>query len=119
MMQLITPEVYGEFLDDFSDKHRLRYHVSRQCLDRDVEISGDVEVDEFDVLRPVHLLNRSIDGCVQGRILLLPSTGPIMLREPRSDRIWRAAGSPSMLRRMRRRRAADLLRQLTSVCRHA
>ncbi|MCK1335606.1 GNAT family N-acetyltransferase [Bradyrhizobium sp. 38] len=102
MMQLITPEYYGEFLDDLSEMHRLRYRVFRQRLAWDVESSGDMEVDEFDVLRPVHLLNRSIDGRVQGCVRLLPSVGPTMLRgtfsilldgqpAPRTDRIWESS----------------------------
>ncbi|WP_247485394.1 acyl-homoserine-lactone synthase [Bradyrhizobium sp. 193] len=82
--------------------HRLRYRVFKQRLDWNVEVSGDMEVDEFDILRPVHLLNRSEAGNIQGCVRLLPSTGPTMLRDtfpvlldglpaPRSDRIWESS----------------------------
>lgn len=102
MMQLIRPEHYGEFIHDLAEMHRLRYRVFKQRLDWNVEVSGDMEVDEFDVLRPVHLLNRSATGQIRGCVRLLPSTGPTMLRDtfpilldgepaPRSDRIWESS----------------------------
>lgn len=55
MMQLIRPEHYGEFVHDLAEMHRLRYRVFKQRLDWNVEVSGDMEVDEFDVLRPAQL----------------------------------------------------------------
>ena len=74
MMQLITPGYYGEFVNDLAEMHRLRYRVFKQRLDWTVEVSGDMEVDEFDVLRPVPLLSRSgarqIQGCL--RLCLRP-----------------------------------------------
>ncbi|MCK1742064.1 conjugal transfer protein TraI [Bradyrhizobium sp. 139] len=102
MMQLVTPEYYGEFVPDLAEMHRLRYRIFKQRLDWKVEVSGDMEVDEFDVLRPVHLLNRSSSGHIQGCVRLLPSTGPTMLRDtfpilldgwppPRSERIWESS----------------------------
>jgi N-acyl-L-homoserine lactone synthetase len=102
MMQLITPEYYGVFFNDLAEMHRLRYRVFKQRLEWDVQVSGDMEVDEFDVLRPVHLLQRSTDGRIQGCVRLLPSTGPIMLRDtfpilldgqpvPRSDQVWESS----------------------------
>lgn len=101
-MQLITSGHYGEFVGDLAEMHRLRYRVFKQRLDWDVQISGDMEVDEFDVLRPAHLLQRSIDGRIQGCVRLLPSTGPTMLRDtfpilldgqpaPRSDQVWESS----------------------------
>ena len=71
MLQLIAPEHYGEFIDDLAEMQRLRYRVFKQRLDWDVQVSGDMEVDEFDVLRPVHLLHRSTDGQIQGCVRLL------------------------------------------------
>ncbi|MET4022096.1 acyl-homoserine-lactone synthase [Bradyrhizobium sp. S3.2.12] len=102
MIQLITPEYYGECVHDLAEMHRLRYRVFKQRLDWSVEISGDMEIDEFDVLRPVHLLNRSLAGRVQGCVRLLPSTGSTMLRDifpilldgqpaPRSCQIWESS----------------------------
>lgn len=63
---------------------------------------ADMEVDEFDVLRPVHLLHRSTDGRLQGCVRLLPSIGPTMLRgtfpvlldgqpAPRSESVWESS----------------------------
>ncbi|MCK1401902.1 GNAT family N-acetyltransferase [Bradyrhizobium sp. 4] len=102
MMQLITPEYYGDFVHDLAEMHRLRYRVFKQRLDWNVEATGEMELDEFDVLRPVHLLNRSTAANIQGCVRLLPSTGPTMLRDtfpilldgqpvPRSDRIWESS----------------------------
>ncbi|MCK1501220.1 acyl-homoserine-lactone synthase [Bradyrhizobium sp. 188] len=127
MMQLIMPEYYGEFVNDRAEMHRLRYRAFKQRLDWTVEVSGDMEVDEFDVLRPVHLLNRSGAGQIQSCVWLLPSTRATMLRDafpilldgqpaPRSDWIWRAADSRSMFPRMRRR-AVELLLPLTCCLR--
>ncbi|MCP3380281.1 acyl-homoserine-lactone synthase [Bradyrhizobium sp. CCGUVB4N] len=102
MMLLITPSYYGEFVDELAEMHRLRYRVFKQRLDWDVQVSGDMEVDEFDVLRPVHLLHRSTHGRIQGCVRLLPSNGPTMIRDtfpilldgqavPRSDHVWESS----------------------------
>ncbi|MDH2356699.1 acyl-homoserine-lactone synthase [Bradyrhizobium sp. SSUT112] len=102
MIQLITPEYYGEFVHELAEIHRLRYRVFKQRLDWSVETSGDMEIDEFDVLRPVHLLNRSTAGYIQGCVRLLPSTGSTMLRDtfpillegqpaPRSRQVWESS----------------------------
>lgn len=102
MMQLITPEYYGEFIHDLAEMHRLRYRIFKQRMDWNVEVSGDMEIDEFDVIRPVHLLSRSATGRIQGCVRLLPSTGPTMLRDtfpilldgqpvPRRDHIWESS----------------------------
>jgi acyl homoserine lactone synthase len=106
MMQLITQDHYGEFVEELAEMHRLRYRVFKRRLDWDVEVSGDLEVDEFDALHPAYLLQRSPSGRVQGCVRLLPSTGPTMLREtfsillggqsaPADPGVWRAAGLPS------------------------
>ncbi|OSJ34119.1 conjugal transfer protein TraI [Bradyrhizobium japonicum] len=102
MMLLITPDYYGEFVDELAEMHRLRYRLFKQRLQWDVQVGGDMEVDEFDVLRPVHLLHRSADGRIQGCVRLLPTTGPTMLRDtfpilldeqpaPRTDHIWESS----------------------------
>lgn len=79
MIQLITFDRYGEFLDQLAEMHRLRYRVSKQRLDWDVQTSSDMEIDEFDALGPCYLLQRSADGAVTGFVRLLPTTGPTML----------------------------------------
>lgn len=102
MMQLISQDHYGEFVEELVDMHRLRYRVFKQRLDWEVEVSGDLEVDQFDALHPIYLLQRSRDGRVQGCVRLLPSTGPTMLRDtfgvllngepvPTSPSIWESS----------------------------
>jgi acyl homoserine lactone synthase len=80
-MQLITSNCYGHFIDDLAEMHRLRYRVFKERLDWDVQFSGDMEIDEFDALRPAYLIQRASDNRVQGCVRLLPSTGPTMLRD--------------------------------------
>ncbi|SDD35016.1 acyl homoserine lactone synthase [Bradyrhizobium brasilense] len=81
MMQLIAPEYYGQFIDDLTEMHRLRCRVFKGRLDWNVRINGEMELDEFDILRPVHLLYRSAKGRIEGCVRLLPSMGPTMLRD--------------------------------------
>jgi acyl homoserine lactone synthase len=81
MLQLINPECYGEFIDDLAEMHRLRYRIFKERLGWDVQVSGGMEIDEFDAYRPVYLLQRGDDGRVQGCVRLLPTTGPTMLRD--------------------------------------
>lgn len=102
MMHLITTNHYGQFVDDLADMYRLRCRVFKQRLGWNVQVSGDMEVDEFDILQPAYLLQCSTDGQLQGCVRLLPSIGPTMLRDnfsvlldgraaPRSDRIWESS----------------------------
>ncbi|MCK1572799.1 acyl-homoserine-lactone synthase [Bradyrhizobium sp. 174] len=81
MMHLISSEHCGTFAKEIAEMHRLRYRVFKERLDWDVQTSGDMEIDEFDALRPVYLVQRANDGRIQGCVRLLPSTGPTMLRE--------------------------------------
>jgi acyl homoserine lactone synthase len=80
MIQLITADRYGAFIDELAEMHRLRYRIFKERLGWDVEVSGDMEVDEFDACRPAYLLQKD-DGRLQGCVRLLPTTGPTMLRE--------------------------------------
>ena len=66
MLQLITPDRYGEFIDDLAEMHRLRYRIFKERLGWDVQVSGDMEIDEFDACRPAYLLQRDEDGRIQG-----------------------------------------------------
>ncbi len=102
MIQLINPDRYGEFIDDLAEMHRLRYRIFKERLGWDVQVSGDMEVDEFDACRPVYLLQKNGDGRVQGCVRLLPTTGSTMLRDtfpalldgqaaPASDAIWESS----------------------------
>lgn len=81
MIQLITADRYGAFIDDLAEMHRLRYRIFKERLGWDVEVSGDMEVDEFDACRPAYLLQKDDDGRIQGCVRLLPTTGPTMLGE--------------------------------------
>lgn len=102
MMQLITAEYYGQFINELSEMHRLRHRVFKERLDWDVQISGDMEIDEFDALHPAYLIQRASDDRIQGCVRLLPSTGPTMLRDtfpllldrtsaPTSPTIWESS----------------------------
>jgi acyl homoserine lactone synthase len=81
MMQLIAAGHYGNFIDEIAEMHRLRKRVFNERLDWDVQVSGDMEIDEFDALQPVYLLHRASNDSVQGCVRLLPTTGPTMLRD--------------------------------------
>ncbi len=81
MIQLITADRYGAFLLDLAEMHRLRYRIFKERLGWDVQVSGDMEADEFDACRPAYLLQKDLDGRIQGCVRLLPTIGPTMLRE--------------------------------------
>ncbi len=81
MLQLITPDCYGEFADELTEMHRLRYRVFKERLNWDVQVSGDFEIDQYDALHPTYLLQRDHDAAVTGCVRLLPTTGPTMLRD--------------------------------------
>ncbi len=79
--------------------HRLRFRVFKERLDWHVEVSGGMEIDEFDALHPAYLIQRALDGRIQGCVRLLPCTGPTMLRDtfpvllegataPASSTVW-------------------------------
>jgi acyl homoserine lactone synthase len=82
--------------------HRLRYRIFKERLGWDVQVSGDMEVDEFDACLPVYLIQRHEDGRIQGCVRLLPTTGPTMLRDafpalldgqaaPASEVVWESS----------------------------
>lgn len=81
MIQLITEACYGEFCATLVGMHQLRHRVFKMRLDWDVEISGDMEIDEFDALHPAYLAQLSGNSQVQGCVRLLPTLGPTMLRD--------------------------------------
>lgn len=81
VIQLITPDRYGDFVEALSEMHRLRYRVFKRRLGWDVETAGDMQVDSFDALQPHYLLLRTGSGKVRGCVRLLPTTGSNMLRD--------------------------------------
>ena len=102
MMYMITSDRFGEFAGEIAEMHRLRYRVFKERLNWDVTVSGDMEIDEYDALGPIYLLNRNHVGRVEGCVRLLPTTGPNMLRNsfpallgaeaaPESPTIWESS----------------------------
>lgn len=81
MMHLIAPDRYPDFTDELAEMHRLRLRVFKERLEWNVQATDDKEIDEFDRLGPVYLLQRDGDGQVRGCVRLLPTNGPTMLRE--------------------------------------
>ncbi|MBR0820306.1 acyl-homoserine-lactone synthase [Bradyrhizobium liaoningense] len=81
MMQLITPDFYEAFAEELSEMYRLRYRVFGQRLQWDVQVHDEKEIDQYDALQPVYLIQRANDHRIQGCVRLLPSTGPTMLRD--------------------------------------
>ncbi|HWH59556.1 MAG TPA: acyl-homoserine-lactone synthase [Terriglobales bacterium] len=102
MLQLITPDCYGEFADDLTEMHRMRCRVFRDRMNWDVQVSGELEIDQYDALHPTYLLMRGNDGSVIGCVRLLPTAGPTMLGDtfpmllgdtavPSSEDVWESS----------------------------
>lgn len=102
MIQLLTPDRYGEFIDELAAMHRLRFRIFKERLGWDVQVSGDMEIDEFDACQPVYLLQTGDRGRLQGGVRLLPTMGPTMLRDtfpallgkhraPASESVWESS----------------------------
>src|SRR5258706_12505645 len=79
MIQLVTHDSYGEFVDDLAEMHRLRYRVFKERLRWDVQVNGGMEINEFDALHPAYLLQWGSYGRLEGIVRLLPSAGPTLL----------------------------------------
>jgi N-acyl-L-homoserine lactone synthetase len=93
---------FHDFIGELAEMHRLRCRVFKERLGWDVQVSGDMEIDEFDALHPAYLLQRANDGHIQGCVRLLPSSGANMLRHafpilldgasaPASPTIWESS----------------------------
>jgi acyl homoserine lactone synthase len=102
MMYMIESNRFGEFAGELAEMHRLRYRVFKERLNWDVTVSGDMEIDEYDALKPVYLLHCDTAGRVRGCVRLLPTTGPNMLRNsfpallgpnpaPESPYVWESS----------------------------
>ncbi|HUH83227.1 MAG TPA: acyl-homoserine-lactone synthase [Stellaceae bacterium] len=102
MMYMIQSNRFGEFAHELAEMHRLRYRVFKERLDWEVTVSGDMEIDEYDSLKPVYLLYSRGAGRIEGCVRLLPTTGPTMLRHsfpallgpkpaPESPEIWESS----------------------------
>lgn len=80
MIRVIEPSNYGNSTGDLIEMHCLRYRIFKQRLDWDVQVSGGLEIDDFDACHPVYLLQKDACDRLQGCVRLLPTTGATMLR---------------------------------------
>src|SRR3546814_15980599 len=82
MILLVTPDRYGQYSDELAQMYRLRYRVFKKRLGWDVESSGGVEIEVFDALHTVYLMQRADDsGRIQGCVSLMQWTGPTITRQ--------------------------------------
>jgi len=75
----IAAAEYAAFAGRIADMHRLRYRTFRNRLNWDVSVSGDMEIDVYDALKPTYVIALDHDGSVIGSARMLPTTGPTML----------------------------------------
>jgi acyl homoserine lactone synthase len=102
MIRIVTKDNAEGHISNLYQMHRLRKTVFKDRLGWDVTVSGELEVDEYDALRPRYLLSIDMHGTLNGCVRLLPTTGPNMLRDvfssfvtkaalPCSERVWEAS----------------------------
>jgi acyl homoserine lactone synthase len=102
MLQLITPDCYEYFAGDLAEMHQLRCRVFKDRMNWDVQVSNELEIDQYDALHPTYLLQRGHDAAITGCVRLLPTTGPTMLRDtfpmllgnaamPASEDVWESS----------------------------
>lgn len=77
----ITQSDYGTHAELIAEMHRLRCRVFRDRLEWDVSVSGDMEIDVYDALRPTYLVELNSNDVVVGCVRFLPTTGPTMLAD--------------------------------------
>ena len=61
------------------EMHRLRYRVFKARLDWEVAVSGNMEIDTYDISNPVYLGLVDAQRNLLGGARMLPTTGPNML----------------------------------------
>jgi acyl homoserine lactone synthase len=76
---------FGRHLDLLTSMYRLRCRVFKDRLNWRVSVSGDLEIDIYDVLSPTYILAVSEQDEVLGCVRLLPTTGPTMLADTFAD----------------------------------
>ncbi|MEA2916004.1 MAG: acyl homoserine lactone synthase [Bradyrhizobium sp.] len=102
MIRIVTKDNAERHLGSLDQMHRIRKAVFKDRLDWDVNVSGGLEVDEYDALGPSYLLSIDRSGTLNGCVRLLPTTGPNMLRDifpsfvtkaalPCGERVWEAS----------------------------
>jgi N-acyl-L-homoserine lactone synthetase len=98
----IAVSEYSVFPELIAGMHRLRYRTFRDRLNWDVSVSGDMEIDVYDALKPTYIIAVDDGGAVVGSARLLPTTGPTMLADtfpallgshpqPRSKKIFESS----------------------------
>jgi acyl homoserine lactone synthase len=102
MIRIVTKDNAERHLGSLHQMHRIRKAVFKDRLGWDVNVSGGLEVDEYDDLGPSYLLSMDVSGTLNGCVRLLPTTGPNMLRDifpsfvtkaalPCGERVWEAS----------------------------
>lgn len=79
MILAILPQHRARFTHEIEAMHRLRYRVFHERLGWEVTTVSDLEMDQYDAMSPIYLLQLGDDNEVNGCARLLPSTGPTML----------------------------------------
>jgi N-acyl-L-homoserine lactone synthetase len=75
----IFPEHRAHFTAEITAMHQLRYRVFHERLGWEVTTVGDMELDHYDIARPIYLVHLNADGVVDGCVRMLPTTGSNML----------------------------------------
>jgi acyl homoserine lactone synthase len=102
MIRIVTKDNAERHLGSLHQMHRIRKVVFKDRLGWDVNVSGGLEIDEYDALGPNYLLSIDRSGTLNGCVRLLPTTGPNMLRDifpsfvtkaalPCGERVWEAS----------------------------
>ena len=102
MIRIVTKDNAERHLGSLHQMHRIRKAVFKDRLGWDVNVSGGLEIDEYDALGPSYLLSIDRSGTLNGCVRLLPTTGPNMLRDifpsfvtkaalPCGERVWEAS----------------------------
>jgi acyl homoserine lactone synthase len=102
MIRIVTKDNAERHLGSLDQMHRIRKAVFKDRLGWDVNVSGGLEIDEYDALGPNYLLSIDRSGTLNGCVRLLPTTGPNMLRDifpsfvtkaalPCGERVWEAS----------------------------
>ena len=102
MIRIVTKDNAERHLGSLDQMHRIRKAVFKDRLGWDVNVSGGLEIDEYDALGPSYLLSIDRSGTLNGCVRLLPTTGPNMLRDifpsfvtkaalPCGERVWEAS----------------------------
>lgn len=102
MIRIVTKDNAECHLNSLHQMHRIRKAVFKDRLGWDVTVSGELEIDEYDILVPTYLLSIDRSGIVNGCVRLLPTIGPNMLRDvfpslvtnaavPCGERVWEAS----------------------------